>query len=105
MSDQGDNVLDHGDQGDRDLDLARDLAGMAGSYRAQTGHLTRVITKADALVAEAVLHAPSKTFLGELERSLAEIRDQQEKCADKSFRTSGTLKRRLSQTRPRSKGV
>jgi hypothetical protein len=80
MSGQEDNVSDHGDQGDRDR--ARDLAGMAGSYRAQTGHLTRVITKADALVAEAVLRAPSTTFLGELKRVLAEIRDQQEKCAD-----------------------
>jgi hypothetical protein len=78
MSDQEDNVLDQGDQGDR----ARDLPGMAGSYRAQTGHLTRVITKATALVAEAVLRAPSKTFLGELKRVLAEIRDQQEKCAE-----------------------
>jgi hypothetical protein len=74
--------LDHGDQGDRDRDRARDLAGMAGSYRAQTGHLTRVITKADALVAEAVLRAPSTTFLGELKRVLAEILDQQEKCAE-----------------------
>jgi hypothetical protein len=75
MSDQEDNVSD---QGDRE----RDLVGMAGSYRAQTGHLTRMITKTTALVAEAVLRAPSKTFLDELKRVLAEICDQQEKCAE-----------------------
>jgi hypothetical protein len=76
MSDQEDNVSDHGDQGDRDRDRARDLDGMAGSYRAQTGHLTRVITKAEGLVAEAVLRAPSTTFLGELKRVLDQSHDQ-----------------------------
>jgi uncharacterized protein YpuA (DUF1002 family) len=77
MSDQEDNVSDQDDR-------ARDLAGMAGSYRAKTGHLTRVITKSTALVAEAVLCAPSTTFLGELElkRVLAKIGDQREKCAE-----------------------
>jgi hypothetical protein len=32
-----------------------DLDGMAGSYRAQTGHLTRTIKEATALVKEAAL--------------------------------------------------
>jgi hypothetical protein len=67
------------DQGDRG---ERDLVGMAGSYRAQTGHLTRTIKKAAALVKEAALRAPSTIFLDELKRALAEVRDQQEKCAD-----------------------
>jgi hypothetical protein len=77
MADQEEEV-DHGDQEDQG-DRAQKLAA---SYRSQTGHLTRVITKAEALVAEAVNCDPSKTIFRELEKSLAEIRDQQEKCAD-----------------------
>jgi hypothetical protein len=69
-------MSDEGDRGERDLD------GMAGSYRAQTGHLTRTIKKAAALVKEAALCAPSTIFLDELKRALAEVRDQQAKCAD-----------------------
>jgi hypothetical protein len=67
------------DQGDR---RERDLVGMAGSYRAQTGHLTRTIKKAAALVKETALRAPSTIFLDELKRALAEVGDQQEKCAE-----------------------
>jgi hypothetical protein len=69
-------MSDEGDRGEWDLD------GMAGSYRAQTGHLTRTIKKAAALVKEAALCAPSTIFLDELKRALAEVRDQQAKCAD-----------------------
>jgi ABC-type transporter Mla subunit MlaD len=58
-----------------------DLDGMAGSYKAQTGHLTRTIKTAAALVKEVALRAPSKIFLDQLKRALAGVRDQQEKCA------------------------
>jgi hypothetical protein len=58
-----------------------DLNGMAGFYRAQAGHLTRTIKAANALVKEAVLRAPSKTFLDPLKRALAGVRDQEAKCA------------------------
>jgi ABC-type transporter Mla subunit MlaD len=68
-------MLDEGDLGEPDLD------GMAGSYRAQTGHLTRRIKRAAVLVKEAALRAPSTIFLDQLKRALAEVRDQQEKCA------------------------
>jgi hypothetical protein len=58
-----------------------DLDGMAGTYKAQTGHLTRTIKAASALVKEAALRAPSKTFLDQLKRALAGVRDQEAKCA------------------------
>jgi hypothetical protein len=58
-----------------------DLDGMAGSYRAQTGHLTRTIKTSDALLKEAALRAPSMVFLDQLKRALAGVRDQQAKCA------------------------
>jgi hypothetical protein len=58
-----------------------DLDGMAGSYRAQTGHLMRTIKTAAALAKEAALRAPSKIFLDQLKRALGGARDQQEKCA------------------------
>jgi hypothetical protein len=44
--------------------------------------LTRVISKAEALVVEAATHIPSKTMFRELKKSLAEICGQQEKCAN-----------------------
>jgi hypothetical protein len=69
-------MSDEGDGGERDLN------GMAGSYRAQTGHLTRTIKRAAVLVKEAALRAPSTIFLDQLKRALAEVRDQQVKCAD-----------------------
>jgi hypothetical protein len=58
-----------------------DLDGMARSYRAQTGHLTRTIKTASALVKEAVLGAPSMIFLDQLKRALAGVCDQEAKCA------------------------
>jgi hypothetical protein len=58
-----------------------DLNGKAGSYKAQTGHLTRTIKTASALVKEAALRAPSMVFLDQLKRSLAGVRDQEAKCA------------------------
>jgi hypothetical protein len=58
-----------------------DLDGMAGSYRAQTGHLTRTIKMDSALVKEAALRAPSMIFLDQLKRALAGVRDQEAKCA------------------------
>jgi hypothetical protein len=59
-----------------------DLDGMAGSYRAQTGHLTRTIKAASARVKEAALRAPSKTFLDQLKRALARgVHDHEAKCA------------------------
>jgi hypothetical protein len=66
-------MSDHGEE--------PDLDGMAGSYRAQTGHLTRTIKAAAALVKEAALCAPSKTFLDQLKRALAGVCDQEAKCA------------------------
>jgi hypothetical protein len=66
-------MLGHGEE--------QDLEGMAGSYRAQTGPLTRKIKAANALVKEAALCAPSKTFLDQLKRALAVVRDQEAKCA------------------------
>jgi hypothetical protein len=66
-------MSDHGEE--------PDLYGMAGSYRAQTGHLTRKIKAATAVVKEAALRAPSKTFLDQLKRALAGVRDQEAKCA------------------------
>jgi hypothetical protein len=78
MAEEEDEV-DYGDQDDQQGDRTRKLSA---SYRSQTGHLTRVIIKAEALVAEAVTRDPSKTIFRELEKSLAEIRDQQEKCAN-----------------------
>jgi hypothetical protein len=65
------------DQGDEE----KDLDDMAGSYRAQTGHLTRTIKAANALVKEAALRPPSRTFLEQLKRALAGICDQKAKCA------------------------
>jgi hypothetical protein len=67
------SLSDHGEE--------PDLDGMASSYRAKTGHLTRTIKTAAALVKEAALCAPSKIFLDQLKRALAEVCDQQEKCA------------------------
>jgi hypothetical protein len=58
-----------------------DLDGTAGSFRAQTGHLTRTIKTASALVKEAALRAPSMVFLNQLKRALAGVRDQEAKCA------------------------
>jgi hypothetical protein len=57
-------MSDEGDLGEPDLD------GMAGSYWAQTGHLTRTIKRAAALVKEAALRAPSTIFLDQLKRAL-----------------------------------
>jgi hypothetical protein len=68
-------MLDPGDEEIPDLD------GMAGSYRAQTGHLTRTIKAAASLVKEAALRAPSRVFLEQLKRALAGVRDQEAKCA------------------------
>jgi hypothetical protein len=66
-------MSDHGEE--------LDLDGMAGSYRAQTGHLTRTIKAASALLKEAALRALSKTFLDQLKRALAGVCDQEAKCA------------------------
>jgi hypothetical protein len=66
------------DQGDDEIP---DLGGMAGSYRAKTGHLTRTIKASAALVKEAALRPPSRTFLEQLKRALARVRDQEAKCA------------------------
>jgi hypothetical protein len=66
-------MSDHGEELDLDY--------MASSYRAQTGHLTRTIKAASALVKEAALRAPSKTFLDQLKRALAGVCDQEAKCA------------------------
>jgi hypothetical protein len=59
-------MSDHGEE--------LDLDGMACSYRG-------TIKSASALVKEAALCAPSKTFLDQLKRALAGVRDQEAKCA------------------------
>jgi hypothetical protein len=79
MADQDLDEIDYGDQDDQQGDRTRKLSA---SYRSQTGHLTRVISKAEALVVEAATGIPSKTMFRELEKSLTEIRGQQEKCAN-----------------------
>jgi hypothetical protein len=62
-------------------DKEEDLNNMAASYRAQTGHLTRTVKAANALVKEAALRPPSRVFLEQLNRALAAVRDQEAKCA------------------------
>jgi hypothetical protein len=62
-------------------DKEEDLNNMAASYRAQTGHLTRTVKAANALVKEASLSPPSRVFLEQLKRALAAVRDQEAKCA------------------------
>jgi hypothetical protein len=79
MADQDLEEIDYGDQDDQQAERTRKLSA---SYRSQTGHLTRVISKAEALVVEADARLPSKTMFWELEKSLAKIRGQQEKCAN-----------------------
>jgi hypothetical protein len=80
-----------------------DLDGMAGSYRAQTGHLTRTIKTASALVKEAALCAPNMVFLDQLKRALAGVLDQEAKCA-LFARTSGMLRSGQRTTRTTSRG-
>jgi hypothetical protein len=58
-----------------------DLNNMSASYRAQTGHLTRTVKVANALVKEAALRPPSCVFLEQLKRALAAVHDQETKCA------------------------
>jgi 5-formyltetrahydrofolate cyclo-ligase len=62
-------------------DKEEDLNNMAASYRAQTGHLTRTVKAANALVKEADLRPPSRVFLEQLKRVLAAVCDQEAKCA------------------------
>jgi hypothetical protein len=54
---------------------------MAASYRTQAGHLTRAVQAANLIVAEAILRKPSCVIMVQLERGLANVRDQEEKCA------------------------
>jgi hypothetical protein len=54
---------------------------MAASYRTQARHLTRAVVAASLVVAEATLRDPSRVILVQLERSLARVRDQEQKCA------------------------
>jgi hypothetical protein len=79
MADPDLDEIDYGDQDDQQGDRTRKLSA---SYRSQTGHLTRVISKAEALLVEAATGIPSKTMFRELEKSLSEIGGQQEKCAN-----------------------
>jgi hypothetical protein len=60
---------------------AGELANMAASYRTQAGHLTRAVQAANLIVAEAILRKPSCVIMVQLERGLANVRDQEEKCA------------------------
>jgi hypothetical protein len=62
-------------------DKEENLNNMAASYRAQTGHLTRTVKAANALVKEAALRPPSRVFLEQLKRALAAVREQEAKCA------------------------
>jgi hypothetical protein len=79
MADQDLEEIDYGDQDDQQAERTWKLSA---SYRSQTGHLTRVISKAEALVVEAAACNPSKTMFQELEKVLDEIRGQKEKCAN-----------------------
>jgi hypothetical protein len=52
---------------DQDAHQAARTRKLSASYRSQTGHLTRVISKAETLVVEAAARNPSKTMYRELE--------------------------------------
>jgi hypothetical protein len=54
---------------------------MAASYKTQSGHLTRAVVAANLDVAEAMLCDPSCVIMIQLERSLAKVWNQEEKCA------------------------
>jgi hypothetical protein len=60
---------------------AEELASMAASYRTQAGHLTRAVQAANLIVTEAILRDPSRVIMVQLERGLAKVWDQEEKCA------------------------
>jgi hypothetical protein len=58
-----------------------ELAAMAASYRGQSGWLTRSVDTFDLVVAEATLRAPNRPLMAQLERCLAKVQDQEQKCA------------------------
>jgi ABC-type transporter Mla subunit MlaD len=71
------------DDPDAHQEAERRTRKLSASYRSQTGHLTRVIERANALVTAAAGNdLPSKTMYRELEKVLEQIRAQQEKCAN-----------------------
>jgi MOSC domain-containing protein YiiM len=57
------------------------LAVMAASYRGQSGWLTRAVETCNLVVAEATLRAPNFPLMAQLERCLAKVWDQEQKCA------------------------
>jgi hypothetical protein len=71
QEDQDDpDELNFGDE-DQDAHQAEQTRKLSASYRSQTGHLTRVISRAEALVVEAAGRPiPSKTIYQELEKVL-----------------------------------
>jgi hypothetical protein len=60
---------------------AEELASIAANYRTQAGHLTRAVQAANLVVAEAIQRNPSRVMMVQLERSLAKVWHQEEKCA------------------------
>jgi ribulose kinase len=60
----------------------QELDNMAASYGTQARHLTRAVVAAILVVAEATLRNPSRVIMVQQERSLARVRDQEQKCAE-----------------------
>jgi hypothetical protein len=59
----------------------QELAQMAASYRAQSGWLTRAVDTCNLVVAEAAVREPNGPLMVQLDRCLAQVRDQEKKCA------------------------
>jgi hypothetical protein len=59
----------------------QELAQMAASCRAQSGWLTRAVDTCTLVVAEAAIREPNRPLMVQLDRCLAEVRDQEKKCA------------------------
>jgi hypothetical protein len=59
----------------------QELAQMAASYRAQSGWLSMAVDICNLVIAEAAVRELNRPLMVQLDRCLAQVRDQEKKCA------------------------